>query len=114
MTPIYRAVVAAILDESGVLDPVVRADGTFHDSQGDLLHSADGPALIVQALALADAAVNSRLGREVVEALAKDLGIDALEAKYDALGSEGHILSDDWAADTLIRAARFVASQPGA
>jgi len=64
MTPLYRALCEAALSEYGVLEPSVSTTGVFRDELGDLLQAGDGPALILQALAFADAATGATIGRE--------------------------------------------------
>ena len=109
MTPLYRALCEASLRRDGVLEPSVSATGAFCDENGDLLHAEDGVDLILQALAFADAATGAITGRELVKALAKQHGIDALEARYEVQCRGGHEISD--LIDALHDAARAFASQ---
>jgi len=94
MTPLYRALCEAALSQSGVLEPSVSAVGVFRDESGDLLQADDGVALILSALAFADAATGATIGREVVKALAKQLRVDGLEAAYEVQCGSSHDLSD--------------------
>ena len=111
LTPLYRALCEAALSEYGVLEPSVSATGLFRDELGELLQADDGPALILQALAFADAATGATIGREVVKALAKQLRIDGLEARYEVERGSGHgVISDDLI-DALHDAARTLAAQ---
>lgn len=111
LPPLYRALCEAALRRDGVLEPSVSAVGTFRDESGDLLQAADGVALILQALAFSDAATGAAIGREVVKALAKQLGIQGLEAAYDVQCSSGHVGNSDALVDALHDAARALASQ---
>lgn len=111
MTPLYRALCEAALNEAGVLEPSVSAIGVFRDELGDLMQAEDGPALILQALAFADAATGATIGSEVVKALAKRLRIDGLEARYDVQCSGGHLLSGDAVEGALHRAAHAFSAQ---
>ena len=115
LTPLYRALCAASLWNDGVLEPRVSATGDFRDESGelgssDLFQVAEGPALIIQALAFADAATGTGIGREVCQALAKQHGVSGLEAAYDVQRSGGHGSSYDLN-DALHDAARFLADQ---
>jgi len=111
VTPLYRALCEAALLRDGVLEPSVTATGFFGDELGDLLQAEDGPALILQALAFADAATGATIGREVVQALAKQLRLDGLESRYEVQRSGGHDLSDDAVEGALHDAARALATQ---
>ena len=112
MTPLYRALCEAALSEFGVLEPSVSANGVFRDELGDLLQADDGVALILQTLALADAATGAAVGREVVKALAKQTGVEGLEARYEAECASAHDFSNGWwMVDGLHRATRNLASQ---
>lgn len=111
MTPLYRALCEAALRRDGVLEPSVSVIGCFHDESGDLLQVGDGIALILQALAFADAATGATVGREVCQALAKQHGIEGLEARYDVERSGGHVGDSDDLIDALHDAARALAAQ---
>jgi len=111
VTPLYRALCEAALLRDGVLEPSVTATGFFGDELGDLLQAEDGPALILQALAFADAATGATIGREVVKALAKQLRIDGLESRYEVQCAGGHDLSGDAVEDALHRAAHAFSDQ---
>lgn len=108
--PLYRALCAAALWRDGVLEPSVSAVGDFRDGSSNLLEAPDGIALALQALAFADAATGATIGREVVKSLAKQCGIEGLEARYDLECSSGHGNSGDLI-DALHDAARFLAAQ---
>lgn len=110
LPPLYRALCEAALWRDGVLEPSVSATGCFRDESGDLLQAEDGVALILQALAFADAATGARIGREVCQSLAKQLRVDGLESAYEVQCRDGHGLSDDLI-DALHDAARFLAAQ---
>lgn len=110
LTPLYRALCEAALSECGVLEPSVSATGCFQDELGDLLQAGDGVALILQALAFADAATGATIGREVVKALAKQLRIEGLEARYEVQCGSSHLASDGLI-DLLHDAARALAAQ---
>lgn len=111
LTPLYRALCEAALRRDGVLEPSVNATGCFRDESGDLLQAEDGVALILQALAFADAATGARIGHEVVQTLAKQMRTDGLEARYDVQCSSGHgVISDDLI-EALHDAARALAAQ---
>jgi hypothetical protein len=101
----------AALNEFGVLEPSVSATGVFRDELGDLLQADDGVALILQALAFADAATGATVGREVVKALAKQSGVEGLELAYEVQRCGSHNLSGDAVEDALHRATRALASQ---
>jgi hypothetical protein len=103
VTPLYRALCEAALNEYGVLEPSVSATGVFRDELGDLLQAEDGVALILQALAFADGATGATIGREVVKALAKQEGVHELELRYEVVRSGGHCVSDDAIEDALHR-----------
>lgn len=112
MTPLYRALCEAALSEFGVLEPSVSAAGVFCDELGDLLQADDGPALIIQALAVADAATGATVGREVVKALAKQTGVEGLESRYEVECAGRHSRSDgDLVEDALHRAAHAFSVQ---
>lgn len=111
MTPLYRALCEAALSEYGVLEPSVSATGDFRDESGDLLQADDGVALILQALAFADAATGATVGREVVQTLAKRLRIDGLEARYDVECSGSHVFSGDAIEGALHRVAHAFSAQ---
>lgn len=111
MTPLYRALCEAALWRDGVLEPSVNATGCFRDESGDLLQARDGPALILQALAFADAATGATVGREVCQALAKQHGIEGLEARYEVERSSGHVGNSDDLICALDDARRSLASQ---
>jgi hypothetical protein len=111
VTPLYRALCEAALNEFGVLEPSVSATGVFSDELGDLLQADDGVALILQALAFADGATGATIGREVVQTLAKQLGIDGLESRYEVQCSGGHCVSDDAIEDALHRVAHAFSAQ---
>lgn len=111
MTPLYRALCEASLNEFGVLEPSVLATGVFRDELGDLLEAPDGVALILQALAFADAATGATVGREVVKALAKQTGVEGLESRYEVQRSGSHLLSEDAVEDALHRAAHAFSVQ---
>ena len=110
MTPLYRALCEAALSECGVLEPSVSATGVFRDELGDLLQADDGVALILQALAFADTATGATIGREVVKSLAKQTGVEGLEARYEVQCSSSHVSSNDLI-DALHDAGRFLADQ---
>jgi hypothetical protein len=115
LTPLFRALCAASLWNDGVLEPAVSATGDFRDESGELGSSnlfevEGGPALILQALAFADAATGARIGSEVCQALAKQHGVSGLEAAFDVQRSSGHGDSYDLN-DALHDAARFLAAQ---
>lgn len=111
LTPLYRALCEAALWRDGVLEPSVTATGCFRDESGDLLEADDGVALILQALAFADGATGATVGREVVKTLAKQHGIEGLEARYDVERSSGHVGNSDDLIDALDDARRSLASQ---
>lgn len=112
MTPLYRALCEAALNEAGVLEPSVSATGVFRDELGDLLQAEDGPALIIQALAFADAATGATIGSEVVKALAEQLRIEGLESRYEIECAGRHSRSDgDLVEDALHRAAFAFSAQ---
>jgi hypothetical protein len=111
LTPLYRALCEAALCRDGVLEPSVSATGEFRDGSGDLLEADDGVALALQALAFADAATGAVLGREVVQALAKQFRIEHLQTRYDVECSSGHSVISDDLIDALHDAARVLASQ---
>ena len=111
MTPLYRALCEAALNEFGVLEPSVSATGVFRDELGDLLQADDGVALILQALAFADTATGATIGREVVKALAQQTGIEGLEARYEVQCSSSHWLSSDAVEDALHRVVHAFAVQ---
>jgi hypothetical protein len=111
LSPLYRALCEAALRRDGVLEPSVTATGCFRDESGDLLQAEDGVALILQALAFADAATGAAIGREVVQTLAKQLRVDGLEAAYEVQRSGGHNLSDDVVEGALHRAAHAFSAQ---
>lgn len=111
MTPLYRALCVGALSEYGVLEPSVSATGCFRDESGDLLEAGDGVALILQALAFADAATGARIGGEAVKALAKQLRVDGLEAAYEVQCAGGHGLSGDAIEGALHRAAHAFSAQ---
>lgn len=111
MTPLYRALCEAALSEYGVLSPSVSATGCFRDELGDLLQADDGPALILQALAFADAATGATIGSEVAKTLAKQLRVEGLEARYEVHCRGGHGLSGDAVEDALHRAAHAFSAQ---
>jgi hypothetical protein len=110
VTPLYRALCEAALNEAGVLEPSVSATGVFRDELGDLMQAEDGPALIIQALAFADAATGATIGSEVVKALAKQTGVEGLESRYEVQCSSSHVSSNDLI-DALHDAGRFLADQ---
>jgi hypothetical protein len=110
MTPVYRALCGAALLRDGVLEPSLSATGAFRDGSSNLLEAPDGVGLALQALAFADAATGVTVGREVVKALAKQTGIEGLEARYEAECSSGHGNSNDLI-DALHDAARLLAAQ---
>jgi hypothetical protein len=86
--------------------------GVFRDELGDLLQADDGPALIIQALAFADAATGATIGREVVQTLAKQLRIEGLESRYEIECAGRHSRSDgDLVEDALHRAAHAFSVQ---
>jgi hypothetical protein len=111
VTPLYRALCEAALNEFGVLEPSVSATGVFRDELGDLLQADDGVALILQALAFADTATGATIGREVVKALAQQTGIEGLEARYEVQCSSSHWLSSDAVEDALHRVVHAFAVQ---
>ena len=111
MTPLYRALCEAALRRDGVLEPSVSATGCFCDESGDLLQARDGVALILQALAFADAATGATVGREVCQALAKQNGVEGLEARYEVQCSSSHWLSSDAVEDALHRVVHAFAVQ---
>lgn len=112
MTPLYRALCEAALSEYGVLEPSVSATGTFLDgSGGDLLRAEDGVALVLQSFAFADAVTGASVGHELVQALAKQLRVEGLEARYQVQCRGGHGLSGDVVEDALHNAARSFAAQ---
>jgi hypothetical protein len=111
MTPLYRALCEAALSEYGVLEPSVSAVGTFRDELGDLLQAEDGTALILQALAFADAATGATIGREVVKTLSKQLRVEGLEARYEIHCTGRHGLSGDAVEGALHRAAHAFSAQ---
>jgi hypothetical protein len=111
LTPLYRALCEAALCRDGVLEPSVSATGCFRDESGDLLQVGDGVALILQALAFADAATGATVGREVCQALAEQYGIEGLEARYDVERGSGHGVNSDDLIDALHDAARALAAQ---
>jgi hypothetical protein len=111
MTPLNRALCEAALSEFGVLEPSVSATGVFRDELGDLLQADDGVALILQALAFADAATGATIGSEVVKTLAKQTGVQGIEARYEVQCSSGHWLSGDAVEDALRRAAHAFSVQ---
>ena len=110
LTPLYRALCEAALCRDGVLEPSVSATGAFRDGSSDLLEAPDGVALALQALAFADAATGAVTGREAVKALAKQHGIEGLEARYEVECRGSHGVSADLI-DALHDAARFLAAQ---
>ena len=110
MTPLYRALCEAALSEFGVLEPSVSASGVFRDDLGDLLQADDGVALILQALAFADAATGATIGREVVKTLAEQTGVEGLETRYEVECGDGHVDSDGLI-DLLHDAARALVAQ---
>lgn len=112
MTPLYRALCEAALWDDGVLEPSVSATGHFRDGSSDLLETDDGVALILQALAFADTATGATVGREVVKALAKQFGIEGLEARYEVQCRSSHRNSNIRVGDALHDATRFLAAQP--
>ena len=112
MTPLYRALCEAALWDDGVLEPSVSATGRFGDGSSDLLDADDGVALILQALAFADTATGATVGCEVVKALAKQFGIEGLEARYKVQCRSGHRKSNKRVVDALHDVARFLAAQP--
>jgi hypothetical protein len=111
MTPLYRALCEAALSEAGVLEPSVSPTGVFRDENGDLLNAVDGVALILQSLAFADAATGAVLGREVVKALAEQLGVDGLELAYEIQRCGSHVFSGVAVEDALHRVAHAFCSQ---
>jgi hypothetical protein len=111
MTPLYRALCEAALRRDGVLEPSVTSTGVFREESGYLLQAEDGVALILQALAFADAATGATIGREVVQALAKQLRIEGLEARYDVEHSRGHGVVSNDLIDALHDAFRALAAQ---
>jgi hypothetical protein len=111
LTPLYRALCVAALRRDGVFEPSVSATGCFRDESGDLLQADDGVALILQALAFADATTGATIGREVVKALAKQCRVERLEARYDVERSSGHAVISDDVIDALHDAARDLAAQ---
>lgn len=111
LPPLYRALCEAALRRDGVLEPSVSAVGAFREGSADLLEAPDGIDLCLQALAFADAATGATIGREVVKALAKQLGIQGLEAAYDIQCSSGHVGNSDDLVDALHDAARALAAQ---
>jgi hypothetical protein len=110
LTPLYRALCEAALRRDGVLEPSVSVTGCFRDESGDLLQADDGVALVLQALAFADTATGATIGREVVEALAKKLRIESLEARYEVQCRSCHGVSDDLI-DALHDATRALSAQ---
>lgn len=111
LPPLYRALCEAALRRDGVLEPSVSATGEFRDGSSNLLEADDGVALALQALAFADAATGAALGREVVQALAEQAGIEKLKARYDIECGGAHgVISDDLI-DALHDAARALAAQ---
>lgn len=111
MTPLYRALCEAALNECGVLEPSVSATGVFCDELGDLLQADDGVALILQAVAFADGATGATIGREVVKALAKQTGVEGLESRYEGQRSGSNKLSRDVIEGALHRAAFAFSAQ---
>lgn len=111
LTPLYRALCEAALLRDGVLEPRVTATGGFRDESGDLLQADDGVALVIQALAFADAATGATVGREVCQALAKQHGVKGVEAAYDVQRSSGHIENSDGLIGALDDARRSLAAQ---
>lgn len=116
MTPLYRALCEAALWRDGILEPRVSATGDFRDESGelkssDLLQAEDGPALILQALAFADAASGATIGRELVKALAKQLRVEGLESAYEVQCRGCHAGISDDLIDALHDATRFLAAQ---
>ena len=111
MTPLYRALCEAALWRDGVLEPSVTATGCFRDESGDLLQADDGVALILQALCFADAATGATVGREVCQALAKQSGIEGLEARYEVERGSGHVGDSDDLIGALDDARRALAAQ---
>lgn len=111
MTPLYRCLVEQALIEAGVLEPTLTAAGDFLDGDAPLLDARDGPALAIQSLALADAAVGATFGRELSEALADALSLPRLQVQYERICAGEHDFSDGWWVDALHRAARAFASQ---
>lgn len=95
LPPLYRALCEAALRRDGVLEPSVNAVGAFRDGSSDLLQAEDGVALILQALAFADAATGARIGAEFVKALAKQTRLDALESAYEVQCRDCHANSAD-------------------
>lgn len=110
LTPLYCALCEADLLQAGVLEPSVSTNGAFRDGSSDLLEAEDGVALALQALAFADAATGASIGREVVKALAKQLRIEGLEARYEVQCGSGHVASDGLI-DLLHDAARALSAQ---
>lgn len=110
LTPLYRALCEANLLDYGVLEPSVSLTGEFLDGSSNLLEAADGVALALQALAFADTATGATIGREVVKALAKQVGVKGLKARYQVECSRGHKNSDQLI-DALHDAGRFLAAQ---
>lgn len=110
MTPLYRALCEVSLWRDGVLEPSVSASGHFRDGSSDLFEAEDGVALILQALAFADAATGARLGNEAVKALAKQYGIEGLETRYHVQCAGSHRNSGDLI-ELLHDAARASAAQ---
>jgi len=109
--PLYCALVEQALDEAGVLEPVLTADGRFLESGGrNLLEADDGVRLAVQALAMADAVHGAGIGREVVQRLAKAYRVEGLERAYDDL-RDAHGFDPGWIVDAFKRAARVLVPQ---
>lgn len=117
LTPLYRAFAEQSLSDDGVLEPAVTADGMFLDDGADLLDAPDGPALVIQALAAADAVMGTSVGREVVKTLAQQLGLLTLEGRYDQLWGDAqahNFTCSEFVIAACERAASLVRSQPGA
>lgn len=111
LTPLYRALCETALRRDGVLEPSVNATGCFRDESGDLLQAGDGVALILQALAFADAATGATVGREVCQALAQQYGVEGIEAAYDVERGSGHAVISGDLIDALHDAARALSAQ---
>ena len=111
MTPLYRCLVEQALIEAGVLEPTLTATGEFLDGDACLLDAEDGPALAMQAVAMADAATGATFGRELCESLANALTLPRLQVQYERVRGGGHDFSDSWWVDALHREARAFAAQ---
>jgi hypothetical protein len=112
MTPLYRCLVEQALIEAGVLEPTLTTTGEFLDGDAPLLDAEDGPALAIQAVAMADAATGAAFGRELSDALAHALGQPRLNVQYERIRSGEHDFSNSWWADAPLHdAARAVAAQ---